>query len=216
MEGAAPFGPLGPTPAHPTTASHDCVFGPLTHPPTFAVTSPRSGFGCLCTRAIHLRGGIGPLGPTPAHPHHRVPRLCIPAYAGGLSKGAYLSRGGGDKSGSGHDRASSGDCSPLPKVGVSRFKEVAPAERGPTERWGCKVQRSGCAAMRLGVRGGVRGGDRLLAPTEAQGFKVQGGGPGGAGPYRALGLQGSRKRVCGHEAWGQRRGQRWGQRWGQT
>ena len=42
-----------------------------------------------------LRGGIGPLGPAPAHPYFRVPRGWLSAYAGGFIKSGLPSLGYG-------------------------------------------------------------------------------------------------------------------------
>ena len=51
---------------------------------TAILNSPCLGFGRSTIGNRHGRVGVGPHKPSPAHPHHCVPQVLIPAYAGGI------------------------------------------------------------------------------------------------------------------------------------
>ena len=51
---------------------------------TVTLSRPCLGFGRSTIGNRHGRVGVGPHKPSPAHPHHCVPQVLIPAYAGGI------------------------------------------------------------------------------------------------------------------------------------
>ena len=50
---------------------------------TAVLSRPCLGLSDTIIGKPHGRAGVGPHKPSPAHPHHCVPQVLIPAYAGG-------------------------------------------------------------------------------------------------------------------------------------